>query len=105
MSAGESHSLFWTNTGTLLGCGSNKNGQLSSCKNDQNKNGNEENANNNGHSGNEDEQLLSNKNNLRLSSLQILDLNLESDKNKIDSIIYYCLMAACGQSHSVLLGV
>ena len=29
-SAGQSHSLFWSSKGFLLGCGSNKHGQLAS---------------------------------------------------------------------------
>lgn len=63
VSAGQSHSLFWTNKGLLLGCGSNKYGQLAS--------------------------ILP-----RISTLEILS---------IPGGPVHCLMAACGQNHTLLL--
>lgn len=62
-SAGQSHSLFWTNRGLLLGCGSNKYGQLAS--------------------------ILP-----RISTLEVLS---------VPGGPAHCLMAACGQNHSLLL--
>ena len=63
-SAGQSHSLFWSSKGFLLGCGSNKYGQLTS-------------------------------NSLRISTLSIIDLGPDNGM--------FCLMAACGLNHSLVL--
>ena len=64
-SAGQSHSLFWTSNGLLLGCGSNKYGQLAS--------------------------ILP-----RISTLDVL--SIPGGTTNI-----HCLMAACGQNHTLLL--
>lgn len=63
VSAGQSHTLAWTSGGMLLGCGSNKHGQLTSLS-------------------------------PRISTLSLL---------VIPGGPVYCLMAACGQNHSLVL--
>lgn len=63
VSAGQSHSLMWTSGGNLLGCGSNKHGQLTTLS-------------------------------PRISTLSVL---------VIPGGPAFCLMAACGQNHSLVL--
>ena len=63
LAAGQSHSLFWTNQGKLLGCGSNKYGQLSSQS-------------------------------PRVTTVCTIAFHEE---------LKYCVMAACGQNHSLVL--
>ena len=63
LAAGQSHSLFWTSQGRLLGCGSNKHGQLSSLS-------------------------------PRITTLCAITFHEE---------LKYCVMAACGQNHSLVL--
>jgi alpha-tubulin suppressor-like RCC1 family protein len=63
VSAGQSHTLMWTSGGMLLGCGSNKHGQLTSLS-------------------------------PRISTLSLL---------VIPGGPVFCLMAACGQNHSLVL--